>query len=212
MTPGLLESGLEQLGVSFNGSHISGIQRYVAEIELWNRRINLVKASGDQIIIRHVLDCAAGVPAFREIGPNTVLDAGSGAGFPGIILSIFNPDVSFTLLDKSAKRTAFLRNCTALLGLQNCEVSEGELASLNGSFDLVCSRAFRPLPAVFEDLACRVNRGGTMMFYKGRANAVRKEIEELGRRTVGYDWRLVEITVPHLQEERHLLLMRDTSQ
>lgn len=211
MNRSLLEAGLDELGVIYNDAQIDTLIRYAEEIELWNRKINLVKASGDQLLIRHVLDSAAGIPRLQEIAPSSVLDAGSGAGFPGIVLAILNPDVRFTLLDKLAKRAAFLRNCVALLALDHCTVYEGDLSSVDDTFDIVCCRAFRPLPVVFQDLARCLTGEGTLMCYKGRRTTIEKELSEISGYLDGYESRLVNLRVPRLQEERHLLLIRGTT-
>ncbi len=207
----LLREGIESLDLDADEAQIHVLERYVKEIELWNRRVNLVKAEGDQILIRHVFDCCAGIPEIRQIRPGSILDAGSGAGFPGIILAIFLPEVSVTLLDRSTKRTAFLRNCIAILGLQNCSVVEGELKDCDERYDVVTCRAFRPLVVAFRDLTERLSLGGTLVLYKGKKAVVLEEGRAIEDRAAKYEQRLIGLSVPCLQEERHLLLYRDTT-
>lgn len=197
------------IGASDDQVHL--LERFVREVELWNRRVNLVKAHGDQLLIRHVFDSAAGIPTIREIGPDSILDAGSGAGFPGIILGIFLPEVSVTLLDRSAKRVAFLRNCVAILGLGNCDVYEGELGGTDRQYDVVTCRAFRPLAVSFQDLSKRLKPGGTLVLYKGKRTVAMDEAKGIEDQTKDYQRRLLELSVLHLQEERHLLLFQDTN-
>ena len=139
----LLEEGLEKLRVTADDTQLERIERYVRELERWNRRMNLVKAAGDELIVRHILDSVAGVPVIGELPGKSVLDAGSGAGLPGILLSIFFENRRITLLERSAKRVSFLKNAVAVLELDNCTVHEGELEREEGLYDLVCCRAFR---------------------------------------------------------------------
>lgn len=207
----LLREGLRKLGIPVSDRQIWQIEIFTQEIERWNRRMNLVKAAGDTLIIRHILDSLAGLPLIRGTAPNTLLDAGSGAGFPGILLALFLPDTRITLLDRSAKRASFLRNAVALLELKGCTVAEREIDREERYFDLVCCRAFRPLKHVFSSLAERLNPGGALVFYKGTRAAVDEELAELGDETGGFEAEIVPVTVPFLAEERQLLLFRDTS-
>jgi 16S rRNA (guanine527-N7)-methyltransferase len=207
----LLAEGIATMDVGASDSQIHHTEQFVRELELWNRRVNLVKAQGDQILIRHVFDSYAGIPTIRGIRPDSILDAGSGAGFPGIILGIFLPDTSITLLDRSAKRVAFLRNCVAILGLANCDIFEGELGDTERCYDVVTCRAFRPLAVCFRDLTNRLKPGGTLVLYKGKEEVAITEADEIADQTKDYERRLVQLSVPHLQEERHLLLYQDTN-
>jgi 16S rRNA (guanine527-N7)-methyltransferase len=207
----LLSDGLAELEVAATDEHLDALAAYIGEIELWNRRINLVKAAGDALIIRHILDSAAGIPVISGLRPSHVLDAGSGAGLPGVVLAIFLPAARFTLLDRSSKRAAFLRSTIALLGLENCGIVEAELSRFDESFDIVCCRAFRPLAVSFESLSRRLAPSGTMVFYKGRRRALERELDEVGSKAEEFESRIIKLTVPYLPEERHLLLFRGTS-
>ena len=211
----LLRKGLEEMGTDATDAQIELLRIYADEIELWNRRINLVKAVGDDLLIRHVFDSLAGFDTIRTNPPAGVLDVGSGAGFPGIVVAIMLPQTPVTLLDRSAKRTAFLRNVKALLRLENCEIVDQELERHVGTYDLVCCRAFRPLSAVFEELTSRLEPGGTLLLYKGKKETVLAEVGGLEERfqslSSAFEVRIIELTVPYLPEERHLLLFRDTS-
>ena len=211
----LLRKGLAEMGTDAAATQIELLGKYIDEIELWNRRINLVKAAGEDLLIRHIFDSLAALDTIREDPPQSVLDVGSGAGFPGVAVAIMLPKIQVTLLDRSAKRTAFLRNVKALLRLENCEIVNQELEEHDGAYDLVCCRAFRPLSAVFEELTSRLEIGGTLMLYKGKRKTVEEEVEALEKRvgplSSSYEIGIIELTVPYLSEERHLLLFRDTS-
>lgn len=208
---GLLEEGLEKLPVTVDDTQLERIGRYVRELERWNSRMNLVKATGDTLIVRHILDCVAGVPVIGELPGWSVLDAGSGAGLPGILLAVFFENRRITLLERSAKRVSFLKNAVAVLELDNCTVHEGELEREGGSYDLVCCRAFRPLTVAFSGLAARLAPGGSIVLYKGKKTAVIEETRAVSDAAAGYETRIVGVHVPFLTEERHLLLYRDTS-
>lgn len=216
MNTALLKEGLKKLNIAADNGQIDQIKTFAAEIERWNHRMNLVRASGDTLIVRHILDSLAGLPVIREMSPAKLLDVGAGAGLPGIPLAIFLPDTHVTLLDRSTKRTSFLRNAVALLGLSTCIVAEHAIEQERGSYDVVCCRAFQPVERVFSVLAARLNPGGSLVFYKGTDASVTEELEALrmealGIEALGFTVERVAISVPFLEEERQLLLFRDTS-
>ena len=105
------------------------------------------RTRGQELIVKHVLDSLSAWRQVREEAREAgVLDVGSGAGLPGIPLAIALPDISFTLLERSAKKVSFLRTCKALLGLERARVIQGDLASASASlFDVVTFRAVAPL-------------------------------------------------------------------
>ena len=98
----LLVSGLERIGIPFDDGVLSAIDTFISEIMLFNPVYKLVgDKDPDEIIIRHVLDSAAAYPVFAEETEAgcTVADLGSGAGFPGVVLSILMPDRHFVLVE-----------------------------------------------------------------------------------------------------------------
>mgnify|MGYP000067777057 CR=1 FL=1 len=213
MNTELLREGIRELGIEVDKSRLGQIAVYLREIELWNSRVNLVGASGDDLIIRHVLDSLAGLPVISALRPLKLLDAGTGGGFPGIVLALFLKEAKITLLDRSAKKCAFLNNVRALINLDNCSVINHELSSETEMYDVICCRAFRPLEAVFDELAACRNSGGTLVLYKGKKQAIEVEVTALGNRpaAAGLQPDIIPLRVPNLREERHLLLFRETS-
>ncbi len=211
MNTALLVDGIDRLGIAASGRQITRLEIFADELERWNRRMNLVKATGDALIVRHLLDSLSGLPEIRSLKPRTLIDVGTGAGLPGIVLAVFLPDVRVTLLERSAKRSSFLRNAVALLELEGCQVVESEIEREKGSYDLVCCRAFKPLRDAFSGLAARLNPRGSLLFYKGKKATVEKELTEIGDAVEGFEIRIVPVSVPFLPEERLLLLFRDTS-
>jgi 16S rRNA (guanine527-N7)-methyltransferase len=131
-------------------------------------------------------------------------DAGSGAGLPGIPLSIALPDCSFTLIERMGRRAGFLRNTLAVLALSNAAVEEGETEKAPaGRFSLITLRAFRPLePAVLKGLFRLLAPGGVLAAYKGRREKIDEEMA-----AVRGDWEVFPLEVPFLEEERHLVVI-----
>ena len=201
----LLIDGLHKLDIRPQDHQIKMLLCHLKELSVWNKRINLVKATGDDLIIKHVLDSLAGLHPIEDLEPESVLDAGSGAGFPGIPLAIFLPDIQFTLIDSSTKRAAFMQNVRALIGLANCTIVNERIQEHSAQYELVCCRAFMDINEAFKNLSPRMAAGGSMLFYKGKRNVLEEEIRVLPNCCVA---RIEEIHVPYLNEERHLLLVR----
>jgi 16S rRNA (guanine527-N7)-methyltransferase len=211
MSPRLLRDGLAGLSIPASERQLSRLTAYIEELELWNRRMNLVKATGDGLIIRHILDCLAGLPLIQDLSPATIVDVGTGAGLPGVLLSLFLPDTGVTLLDRSTKRAAFLKNVVAIIEAANCRIVEKDISEEAGRYDLVCTRAFLPLDQAFELLAPRLNPGGTLFFYKGKKSVIIEELDRMDDKKSGLDQAILPVTVPFLDEERHILRFRDTN-
>ena len=210
MNDSLLGAGLTELGLDPSSEQLHSLAVFVEELELWNRRLNLVAARGDDIIVRHLLDSLAGLAVIQRLAGSTLLDAGSGAGFPGIPLSVFLPGVAVTLLDRSAKRAAFLSAALAVMGAVDATVCEAELEGHRAGYDLVCTRAFRPLPGVVEALIGATRTGGSVVAYKGKLARIRAELDETWSVIGGeLSTEIMQIHVPFLDEERHLVVIRD---
>jgi len=226
MTDNLLEEGLVKLGLGGAAMHNAAnlLTRYIEEIELFNPAYGLVKVQDRrELIVKHILDSLAPLSIIRNLpGKIRIADVGSGAGLPGIPLAICMPDAEFTLIERMGRRTGFLRNALAILGLPNTLVEETEMEKIvpAGCFDLVVFRAFRPLePAIFKGLLRLLAAGGALAAYKGRREALEEEMAGLlsaldkgafpsiaGREAL--PWEVFPLDVPFLEEERHLVLIR----
>jgi len=188
--------------------------RYIKEIELFNPAYSLVGTNdSEELVIKHILDSLAPLGIISrllaEIGAADaqIADAGSGAGLPGIPLAITLPNCKFTLIERMGRRAGFLWNTSAALNLSNVTVEEGEIEKTAGRFSIVTFRAFKPLePKLLAALFNACADGGIIAAYKGRREKIEQEmkpLENCGR------WEALPCTVPFLDEERHLLVIRD---
>ena len=222
----LVRSGLEALGIMAERLH-GGLVRYIEEIELWNPSYGLVNSAGDELVIKHILDSLAPIAllesllaeldargAPRENGGACLADIGTGAGLPGIPLSLALPGRRVVLVERMGKRVRFLENQKALLGLDNVTILESEAERAKGPFDLVVFRAFRPFTEtkLFSSIAKHVSRGGIMAAYKGKEATARAELASLAQDPVlgslAAGAELIPLKVPFLDEERCLVVMR----
>lgn len=201
-----LAHGLEALHLTLTHDVQQKLLAYVALIEKWNRVYNLTAVrERDKMLSHHVLDSLAVAP---HIAGETLADVGSGAGLPGIPLALARPFAHVTLLEASHKKSAFLRQAAIELALPNVEVVNTRVETWGAprEYDIVISRAFSDL-AEFVTLAGRLcSRQGVLAAMKGVY-----PYEELAQLPSGYRVEaLVPLTVPGLNAERHLVLIRHT--
>jgi 16S rRNA (guanine527-N7)-methyltransferase len=186
---------------------VPGVVRYLELLERWNRVHNLTAVSGAEAMLdRHVLDSLSVLPWLRG---DRVLDVGSGAGLPGLILALADRDREYVLLDASAKRVRFLRAAIAELGLTHARVLHGRVEDLRSGpgFATVVSRAFAAPPEFVRRAGHCVAAGGRMLAMLGRAEAADAPLPE------GWSYRGVEpVSIPGSGASRHIAVIeRETA-
>jgi 16S rRNA (guanine527-N7)-methyltransferase len=209
----LLRAGLQQLSVNDPERVQQRAETFLDELERWNPRFGLVKFTDRrELVVKHVLDSLAGWRAVADAVPaagGTVLDVGSGAGFPGIPLSAAMPGTSFTLLERMARRVSFLKTCAVLLGLPRLGVVQADLTEAEGDYDVVTFRAVAPLGRFLDDIEKSRIRWRTIVAYKGREDRAQEELDDIRRsRATGWDFTLVALQPPFMEEERCLIVAK----
>jgi 16S rRNA (guanine527-N7)-methyltransferase len=143
---------------------VAGGAAHLEAIEEANRHFNLTRiTSPREAAIKHVLDSV--LPWRLFSGAIHVLDAGTGAGFPGIPLALVLPHVRFTLADSTQKKARFVDSAVASLGLQNVTVAPKRAEELTA--DLITARAMAPLAKALDLFAPALKRGTKLLLYKG---------------------------------------------
>ena len=169
-----LLSGARELGIHIAEPQLFAYQTHLRLLRAHNRRAGLTAITDPvEIAIKHFLDSLTCLLA-RDIAPGErVADVGSGAGFPGLVLAIARPQASYTLIEATKKRTAFLRLAAEALALTNTTLLAGraEQAGRNPdhreAYDLVLSRALAPLPVLLEYCLPLAHLGGHCLAQKG---------------------------------------------
>lgn len=224
MNAELLSKGLAELGLDPAGGAAGALARYVQAIEAWNPAYGLVGASGDELIVKHILDSLAPLAIIDRLlaassGPEAesaprgrpgkpcLVDLGTGAGLPGIPLAVARPELSVTLLDRMTRRIRFLAAMKTELPLPNVTIVEEQVERAKGSFDVVTFRAFRPFERkLFKKVFGVCAPGGFVAAYKGKADKARAELAEIEGLYASAE--ILSVTVPFLADERCLVVMR----
>ncbi|MBT8048011.1 MAG: 16S rRNA (guanine(527)-N(7))-methyltransferase RsmG [Xanthomonadales bacterium] len=190
-------------GLELAPSQERALMAYLDELQHWNKAYNLTAIKGlAAMVVRHVLDSLSVSP---WINGRRLLDAGTGAGLPGVPLAIAMPVLEVTLLDSSGKKIRFLNHVRRALAIENIFPVQARLENYDPPrpFDAVISRAFTSLASFAR--AARHLAPGTSRLLAMKARYPESELGELP------DWVTVEsaekLTVPGLQEERHLVIM-----
>lgn len=205
----LLSDGLAALGLQADGRERELLDAYIAEIELWNNRVDLVGIRRpEDLVVRHILDSLSAVREISEFQTAELADLGSGAGLPGIPLAIVLAGLEFFLVERSGKRAAFLRGAVAMLGIADrVHVIESDVDRLERAYGGVVFRAFRPFTAeVVASISRALVPGGVLAAYKGRRQAIDAELSAIESHFEPPS--IVRLQVPFLNEERHLVIAR----
>jgi len=163
------------LDVCLNSHHIHQFASHAGELIKWNRKFNLTRITDPvDLAIKHFVDSI--VPAQGIEAGTSVLDMGTGGGFPGIPLKILNPSISVTLIDASRKKTTFLKHVIRKLKLENIDAIHvraedlGQESTFAHRFDTIISRALSNLDTFVSLALPMLAAGGKVIALKGKFN------------------------------------------
>ncbi len=200
----VLADGIKELDLDLDQQQHEQLLDYLALLFKWNAVYNLTSVRDPmQMVTHHVLDSLAAVPAFFDAA--SVLDVGAGGGLPGIVLAIARPAMKVALIDTVHKKTAFLTQVKAELGLTNVTVHTARVEQLQVpyKFDVITSRAF-------ADLSDFVNWSGHLLAEGGQFIALKGTAPPEEQERLPSDWKvskLQPLQVPGLNAERHLVFI-----
>lgn len=199
----VLNDGIDELDLPLWAAQREQLMDYLALMAKWNGVYNLTSLRDPmQMVTHHLLDSLAAVAAFE--GVKSVLDVGAGGGLPGLVLAIARPDMQVSLIDTVHKKTAFLTQVKAELGLANVSVYTMKVQDLKaGPFEVITSRAF-------ADLSDFVNWSGHLLAEGGRFIALKGTAPAEEQQRLPQEWRVRELRplrVPKLEAERHLVFI-----
>lgn len=203
-----LKDGASALSLNLSEAQLERLVDYLALLVKWNAVYNLTAVRDPaSMVTQHLLDSMAAVSAFA--GAKNVLDVGAGGGLPGVVLAIWaaecEPSMHVSMIDTVKKKTAFLTQVKAELGLANVSVITGrvEQLPLPHAFDVITSRAF-------ADLADFVTWAGHLLAEPGKFIALKGLAPQDEAARLPQGWKVTElrrITVPGMEAERHLVFV-----
>lgn len=197
-----LAAGIDQLGLNIDVVTQHKLLEYLALLEKWNKVHNLTAVRDPAEMVKlHLLDSLSLLPHIKS---GRLLDVGSGAGLPGIVLALTRPDLSVTTMDSSHKKAGFMRHAKAVLGVANLDVVCGRVEAFKPEhkFDMIVSRAFSEI-AEFLRLTQHLRADdGIWLAMKGVYPY--DELAQLKDVTA----EVVELHVPGLEARRHLVSLK----
>ena len=210
-----LRQGLGDLALLLDDAQINHLLDYLALIEKWTKVYNLTAVRDPaEMLTHHLLDSLAVIAPLRKqlalrnpmnAGPLTkLLDVGSGAGLPGIVIAICCPEVSVDCVDTVAKKAAFIRQVAATLRLPNLRGLHARVESLTDQYDVISSRAFASLVDFTSWSSASLAVHGVWLAMKGKHPA--DEIAILPAEIAVFH--VEQLVVPGLNAERCIVWMR----
>jgi 16S rRNA (guanine527-N7)-methyltransferase len=193
-----LEKGMQILGFENIPQIISKLLIYKELLIKWNNSFNLTSVKNTEIVTHHFLDCLAVIPFIKS---STLLDVGTGAGLPGIVIAIVNPDIKVSLIDKVGKKITFIKRIIAELEIKNIETYHDrvELLTSEEKYDGIISRAFSNMEVFIKSTKHLIKSQGVWYGMKS------KKILDDEMININDPWTLEKLDVPFLQAERYLV-------
>ncbi len=218
----LLYDGAQALEIHVDSDQVDKFTTHAMELAKWNRKINLTAITDPvEVAVKHFLDSMA--PDFMIPWNASLLDIGSGGGFPGIPLKILKPSLSVTLIDASRKKVSFLKHLIRILGLENIEAFHvraeefSQQALFAGPFNAIISRALSSTPEFVLMALPLLDKNGIIIAMKGkRSEADIEAVRSLIPKKTGIgdenqaeiELRLKTYTLPYLKLERTIVSLK----
>jgi len=189
MNKELFVSEVEKLGIEVTSEKLSKLDLFYKLLIEWNEKINLTTIIEEEnVYLKHFYDS---LTLFRDIDLNKeirICDVGSGAGFPGIVLKIFFPNINITLIDSLNKRIIYLNDIIDKLGLDNIKAIHSRMEDFSKiheeEFDYITARAVSQLPILCEISVKALKINGSLVFMKANCEEelvnIDKKLDKLG--------------------------------
>jgi 16S rRNA (guanine527-N7)-methyltransferase len=203
------------LGLRLTSRQLVMMQKYEQELLSWNARINLTAIRDIETIrSKHFLDSLTCLTALREAPPSSLIDVGTGAGFPGIPLKIVIPGLRLTLVESVAKKAEFCQRVVDTLELDSVQVltaraeEVGQMPLHRQQYDWAVARAVAAMPVLAEYLLPLVRVGGKILAQKGESGPAEAQAAEYALRVLGGClYQIYPVHLPGVADERYLIVI-----
>ncbi|MCL9674734.1 16S rRNA (guanine(527)-N(7))-methyltransferase RsmG [Acinetobacter sp. ACZLY 512] len=201
-----LKQGSQSLGLNLSDDALGLLLKYQDALVLWNKAYNLTAIRDPkEMLVKHLLDSLS---ILKDLPAGRLLDVGTGGGMPGMIVALCQPERDCVLLDSNGKKIRFLKQFIADLKLKNVIAvqtrveNEDSIQDL-GKFDVVTSRAFASLSDFVAAARPYMHDSTVIAAMKGLVPT-----EEAKQLKTEFSCQVIELRVPRLDEQRHLLLLQ----
>jgi 16S rRNA (guanine527-N7)-methyltransferase len=207
-----LRAGLKALQLDLSDQQVGQLLDYLDLIAKWTKVYNLTAVRDPaEMMTHHLLDSLTAIAPLRRhlqqaglVQRATLLDVGSGAGLPGVVIAVCCPAVAVTCVDTVAKKAAFIKQAALALKLPNLTGLHARVETINRPFDVICSRAFASLADFTQWSAGALAPQGVWMAMKGK-----HPTDEIAALPATVDvFHVEQLQVPGLDAERCLLWLR----
>lgn len=206
-----LTKGLEKLDIEYTTDKIDQCLAYIQLLLKWNKAFNLTAITQAKKMVPHLLlDSLSLLPYVAD--KKEILDVGTGAGLPGLPLAIFMPDTSWVLCDSNGKKTRFIRQVCAELGLKNISVENKRIEAYHHprSIDVILSRAYASLADFIQSTQHLCSSETVLIALKSGLQAAEKEA--VGERCKQVHLEEAFIAVPGITETRSIVTIKNISE
>lgn len=194
-----LSQAIDKLSLPLSEEQQRTLLLYLDQLLLWNKAYNLTAITDPkEALIKHVIDCLA---IITHLPAGSLLDIGTGAGLPAVIIAICQPERQCTALDSNQKKIRFIKQISSELGLKNMQPIASRIEAHEASYDVVTSRAFASLIDFVEVAQPRLADKGYLCAMKGKAPSD----EELQALESEWNIKTIKLNVPYLHDSRHLI-------
>lgn len=213
----VLYDGAQSFNLSLSTAQLDAFNKYAQELIAWNQQLNLTRITEPgEIATKHFLDSLSIILALPKLPANlSMIDIGSGAGFPGLPLKIARPNIQMTLLEATGKKTRFLRHVIDTLALTGVTTLTaraediGRQSAHRERYDVALGRAVSKLATLVEYALPLVTIGGVVIAQKGQYPDEELNMAMSAIRILGGDFsQSLPIHIPGLEADRHLVIIR----
>ena len=212
----ILKKGIEDFGLEANEKVLSDFQEYKELLVEWNQKMNLTGIEDEkEVFIKHFLDSVSAVTKGYIQDGMSLIDVGTGAGFPGMPLRICLPKLKVTLLDSLNKRINFLQEVASKLSIEDIEFIHGRAEDFGKNedyrekFDIATARAVAGLPVLMEFCVPFIKVGGYFVCLKGPNANLELEESKKAMEVLGVEYiEKIDVKLPEIDLNHNILVFK----
>ena len=210
MTEQVFIEQIKRLGITPTEEQLQKLEKFYQLLIEWNQKINLTRITEkEDVYLKHFYDSLTIVKEVDFSKVNTLCDVGTGAGFPGIVLKIFYPNLKITLIDSLLKRVNYLNEIIKELELKDIEAIHTRAEDYHETFDIVTARAVANIEKLLKYTMHLVNKNGKLIAMKGN---IEEELTEEVKKKINKKYKIEKINkflLPIENSNRSLIVIKN---